>query len=183
MTSRLLPGLRHVDHVAFTVPDLDEAVRFFVEVLGAEELYRSKRGPDASFMPINFNVPEDAALELSMLRMPPNLNIELFQWRTADQRTTHPRHSDRGGHHLCFVVDDVDDAIDHLSRIPGVQILGERKEVAGDSPTVAGNRWTYFVSPWGLLMELVDRSRVQNPPNLIGPADWNRQPEWSPTSK
>jgi hypothetical protein len=23
-------------------------------------------------------------------------------------------------------------------------------------------------------MELVDRSRVQNPPNLVGPADWNR---------
>ncbi|HZT10373.1 MAG TPA: VOC family protein, partial [Actinomycetota bacterium] len=38
MTGRLLPGLRHVDHAAYTVPDLDEAVRFFVEVLGAEEL-------------------------------------------------------------------------------------------------------------------------------------------------
>ena len=32
MTGGLLPGLRHVDHAAYTVPDLDEAVRFFVEV-------------------------------------------------------------------------------------------------------------------------------------------------------
>ena len=174
MTARRLPGLRHVDHAAFTVPDLDEAVSFFVELLGAEELYRSHRGPDASFMPVHFEVPSDAALELSMLRMPPNLNIELFQWRTTDQRTEHPRHSDRGGHHLCFVVDDVDQAIAHLDTIPGVRVLGGRKEVGSDSPSVAGNRWTYFLTPWGLLMELVDRSRVKNPPNLVGPAEWNR---------
>jgi catechol 2,3-dioxygenase-like lactoylglutathione lyase family enzyme len=162
-----------VDHAAYTVPDLDEAVRFFVEILGAQELYRSQRGPDASFMPANFDVPADAALELAMLRLPPNLNIELFQWQTADQRTEHPRHSDRGGHHLCFVVDDVDAAVAHLRRVPGVRILGDRKEVGGDSPTVAGNRWIYFVTPWGLLMELVDRSRVQNPPNFVGPANSN----------
>ena len=38
-----IPGLQYADHVAFTVPDLDEAVGFFVEALGAEELYRSTR--------------------------------------------------------------------------------------------------------------------------------------------
>ena len=114
-----------------------------------------------------------AALELSMLRFPPNLNIELFQWRTADQRTEHPRHSDRGGHHLCLIVDDVDQAVAHLETIPGVRVLGGRKEVGPDSPLVAGNRWTYFLTPWGLLMELVDRSRVKNPPNLVGPAEWD----------
>ncbi|WPO88883.1 VOC family protein (plasmid) [Herbiconiux sp. KACC 21604] len=168
-----MPGLRYVDHAAYTVPDLNDAVAFFVEVLGAEELYRSRRGPDSSFMPTNFDVPADAVLELSMLRLPPNLNIELFEWSTSDQRTEHPRHSDRGGHHLCFVVDDVDDALQHLTTVPGVRILGERKQVAGDSPSVAGNRWCYFLSPWGLLMELVDRSRVADPPHLVGPTDWD----------
>ena len=52
-----IPGVRYADHVAFTVPDLDEAVRFFVQALGAQELYRSTRGPDAQFMPENFAVP------------------------------------------------------------------------------------------------------------------------------
>jgi hypothetical protein len=33
-------------------------------------------------------------------------------------------------------------------------------------------RWTYFRTPWGLLMEIVDRSRVADPPALVGPADW-----------
>lgn len=167
-----LPGLRYVDHVAFTVPDLDQAARFFVDVLGAEELYRSQRGPDAAFMPENFRMPADSALELTMLRLPPNLNVELFQWSGSDLRTERPRHGDAGGHHLAFVVDDVDAAADYLRTVPGVDLLGEVKQVAADSPRVAGNRWTYFTAPWGLLIELVDRSRVVDPPRLVGPADW-----------
>ena len=167
-----IPGIRYADHVAFTVPDLEEAVRFFIQALGAEELYRSTRGPDAEFMPENFAVPPDAHLTLAMLRMPPNLNVELFEWETAERRTEEPRPSDAGGHHLCFVVDDVDEAVAVLGGIPGVRVLGGRKEVAGDSPHVAGNRWTYFVTPWGLVMEIVDRSRVADPPPLVGPSDW-----------
>jgi catechol 2,3-dioxygenase-like lactoylglutathione lyase family enzyme len=168
-----IPGVRYADHVAFTVPDLDQAVQFFVEALGAQELYRSSRGPDAQFMPENFDVPADARLTLAMLRMPPNLNVELFEWSSSDRRTEHPRHSDAGGHHLCFTVADVDQAVAVLRGIPGVRLLGDRKEVAGDSPPVAGNRWIYFLTPWGLLMEIVDRSRVADPPPLVGPADWH----------
>jgi catechol 2,3-dioxygenase-like lactoylglutathione lyase family enzyme len=171
-TLRRLPGLRHTDHIGLTVPNLEEGIRFFVDVLGAEELYRSERGPDEEFMPTNFDVPADAKLTLAMLRLPPNLNIELFEWSSAKRRETPPRHCDAGGHHLCFVVDDVDEAIAVLQETPGVRVLGERKEVAGDSPRVAGNRWTYFITPWGLLMEIVDRSRVASPPRLVGPADW-----------
>ncbi|MDQ2662343.1 MAG: VOC family protein [Actinomycetota bacterium] len=172
-----VPGLRHLDHVGLTVPDLDAAVAFFVEHFGAEELYRSTRGPDAAFMPENFDVDADAALELSMLRLPPNVNLELFQWTGAERHLDPPRASDAGGRHLCFVVDDVDAAVAHLSRVPGVRILGEVKEVGQDSPHVAGNRWTYFLTPWGLQLELVDRSRVASPPNFVGPADWARAGE------
>jgi len=174
MTSALprVPGVRYADHVAFTVPDLDDACRFFVEVLGAEELYRSQRGPDAEFMPLHFDVPADASLTLAMLRMPPNLNVELFEWVSSDRRPEHPRHSDAGGHHLSFEVEDVDAAVEVLRTVPGVRVLGGRKEVGGDSPRVAGNRWTYVVTPWGLLLELVDRSRVADPPPLVGPLDW-----------
>jgi catechol 2,3-dioxygenase-like lactoylglutathione lyase family enzyme len=167
-----VPGLRHVDHVGLTVPDLDEAVAFFVDALGAEELYRSTRGPDAGFIPENFEMPADASLTLAMLRMPPNLNIELFQWSGAGLRADRPRHGDAGGHHLAFVVDDVDAAVAHLEQVPGVRILGDVKQVAGDSPRVAGNRWTYLLAPWGLMIELVDRSRVADPPRFVGPEDW-----------
>jgi catechol 2,3-dioxygenase-like lactoylglutathione lyase family enzyme len=170
--TRGIPGLGWVDHVAFTVPDLDAATAFFTDALGAEELYRSTRGPDPEFMPLHFGVPEDAHLKLAMLRMPPNLNIELFQWWSEDRSLTFPRASDAGGHHLGFVVDDVDDVVTAINRHPDVDILGHRKEVAGDSPTVAGNRWVYARTSWGLILEFVDRSRVHSPPRLVGPDDW-----------
>lgn len=174
---RGVAGVLYADHVAFTVPVLAEAVAFFTEAFGAEELYRSTRGPDARFMPENFEVPADARLEMSMLRMPPNLNVELFQWSSADCRADFPRHCDPGGHHLCFAVADVDEAVARLRQINGVRILGERKQVGGDSPRVAGNRWTYLRAPWGLLVELVDRSRVTDPPALVGPPwDTGRTP-------
>lgn len=167
-----LPGVRWTDHVGFTVPDLAAATRLFVDVLGAEELYGSTRGPDAEFMPLHFGVPADARLELRMLRLPPNLNIELFQWWSQDGSTIYPRPNDVGGHHLGFVVDDVDDVVRAIEALPDVEILGHRKEVGGDSPAVAGNRWVYARTHWGLMLEFVDRSRVQDPPNLVGPADW-----------
>jgi catechol 2,3-dioxygenase-like lactoylglutathione lyase family enzyme len=167
-----IPGLRHADHVAFTVPNLEQAVDFFVEQLGAEELYRSRRGPDPTFIEENFEMPPDAVLELAMLRLPPNLNVELFRWTGVGLRTEPPRHGDAGGHHLAFVVDDIDAAVEHLRAVPGVRLLGRVKQVAQDSPRVAGNRWTYVVTPWGLLLELVDRSRVKDPPHFVGPHDW-----------
>lgn len=34
-----LPGLRGADHIGFTVPDLEQAVQFFVEVIGCEAFY------------------------------------------------------------------------------------------------------------------------------------------------
>lgn len=168
-----LPGLQYVDHVAFTVPDLDDAARLFTDLLGAEELYRSTRGPDAAVMPEHFGVPADAHLELRMFRLPPNLNVELFQWWSADRSPTFPRASDAGGHHLCFVVDDVDDVVDTISGVGDIEVLGARKEVAGDSPAVAGNRWVYARTSWGLILEFVDRSRVTDPPRLVGPRDWH----------
>lgn len=155
--------------MAFTVPDLDEAVAFFVGVLGCLELYRSTRGSDGPFMVENFRVHPEASFELSMLRLAPNVNIELFQWSAPDQATTMPRACDLGGHHLCVYVADVDAACGYLSEVPGVEVLGGSKTVTGSSP-VAGTRWTYFRAPWGLLIELVERSAVADPPDFVGPA-------------
>ena len=85
-------------------------------------------------MPENFAVPEDARLTLAMLRMPPNLNVELFEWSSSDRRTEHPRHSDAGGHHLCFVVDDVDQAIAVLRDIPGCDYSATARRSRATAP-------------------------------------------------
>jgi catechol 2,3-dioxygenase-like lactoylglutathione lyase family enzyme len=64
--------LSHIEHTGFTVPDLVDAVRFFVDHRGAEELYRSSRKPGA-FLQTTFAAPEDASFQLSGCHWSPPL--------------------------------------------------------------------------------------------------------------
>ena len=148
-----LPGLRGTEHIGFTVPDLDEAERFFVDVVGCERVY--SLGPfarDDNWMADHLNVhPRSVMRELRFYRCGHGPNFEVFQWESADQQNPQPRNSDIGGHHLAFYVDDIDVAVAHL-KANGIRVLGE--------PTSSGNaslgqRWVYFLSPWGMQFELV----------------------------
>lgn len=151
-----IPGARAVHHVAYTVPDLDQAVRFFVEVIGAELVYRlgPVEDPDGDWMTRKLGVDPKASTNIAMLRLGPVTNLELFEYTAPDQRRELPRNSDWGGHHLAVHVDDVDAAVAYLREQPGVTVLGE-PETIEDGP-IAGDRWVYFTTPWGMQMELIN---------------------------
>jgi catechol 2,3-dioxygenase-like lactoylglutathione lyase family enzyme len=151
-----IPGARAVHHVAYTVPDLDQAVRFFVEVIGAELAYRlgPVHDPDGDWMSRKLDVAPEAVAHIAMLRLGPTLNLELFEYTAPDQRRSLPRNSDWGGHHLAIHVDDVDKAVEYLRAQPGVRILDE-PETIEDGP-IAGDRWVYFTTPWGMQLELIN---------------------------
>jgi catechol 2,3-dioxygenase-like lactoylglutathione lyase family enzyme len=153
--SRGIPTARNVDHVAFTVPDLQQAIDFFVDVLGAELAYRLGPVEDAEgdWMSRQLNVNRRAQCHIAMLRLGPVTNVELFQYAAPQQRHTLPANSDWGGHHLAIYVDDVDAAVDYLRAQPGVRVLGE-PQLIEDGP-IAGDRWVYFLSPWGLQLEVI----------------------------
>lgn len=149
-----LPGLRGVEHVGLTVPDIEAATRFLVEVIGCQAVYAM--GPladDGDWMQRHLNVDRAAVVrELRFLRCGHGPNIELFEYTAPDQRLTGPRNSDVGGHHLAFYVDDFDAALAHLRR-HGVRIQGE-PTVRTTGPS-AGQTWVYFLAPWGGQFELV----------------------------
>jgi catechol 2,3-dioxygenase-like lactoylglutathione lyase family enzyme len=148
-----LPGMRGMDHVGITVPDLGQAERFFVDILGAEPVYvLGSKQADDDWMQVTLGVhPRTVIREIRFLRLGNGSNIELFQYDSADGQAPQPRNSDIGGHHLAIYVDDLDAAIDHL-RSHNVELMGEPVASAGAS---AGQRWQYFRSPWGMQFELV----------------------------
>lgn len=149
-----IPGATAVHHVAYTVPDLDQAVEFFTEVIGAELVYRL--GPihhEGDWMTRHLNVAADACAYIAMLRLGPVTNLELFEYTAPDQRRSLPRNSDWGGHHLAIYVADVDAAVAYLRTQPGVRVLGEPQTIL-DGP-IAGDRWVYFLTPWGMQLELI----------------------------
>lgn len=151
-----LPGLRRVDHVGFTVPDLEQAHRFLVDVLGAEFLYSlgpfSHPDEGDDWMTRHLAVHPDAVMvENRWFRLGGETLVEVFHYSSPDQRTVVPRNSDVGGHHVAFYVDDLDAAVDHL-RAAEVEVLEGPTASRGPAE---GNRWIYFLSPWGMQFELV----------------------------
>ena len=148
-----IPGLRGTEHIGFTVPDIDEAEAFFVDVIGCERVY--ELGPferDDDWLKEQLNVhPRSVMRELRMLRCRNGVNFEIFQWEAPTPQLPQPRNSDIGGHHLAFYVDDIDIAVAYL-RKEQVRVLGEIVVSQGPS---AGQRWIYFLTPWGMQCELV----------------------------
>lgn len=148
-----LPGLHGTEHIGFTVPDLDEAERFFVDVIGCEKMY--SLGPferDDDWLTDQLNVhPRAVMRELRFFRCKNGPNFEIFQWETPEGQAPQPKNSDIGGHHLAFYVDDIDDALAYL-RTQNVTVLGD---IVASQNASLGQRWVYFLTPWGMQCELV----------------------------
>lgn len=158
MTAQGLPGLTGVDHVGFTVPDLDQAHTFLVDVLGCEYMY--ELGPYAStpgttrhsWMSTHLGVDDAAVMRrLRFYRCGGQAVFEVFEYEAPGQLTRIPLNSDVGGHHVALYVEDLDAAVAHLLR-HGIRVMGEPTASSGPS---AGQRWVYFLAPWGMQMELV----------------------------
>ncbi|WP_432478182.1 VOC family protein [Nocardioides sp. GXQ0305] len=150
-----LPGLRRLDHVGLTVPDLEQAHRFLVDVLGCDYLYSlgpfSHPDRDDDWMATHLDVhPRAVMVENRWFRLGEQ-HFEVFHYSSPDQQVVRPRNSDVGGHHIALYVDDLDAAIDHL-REHDVEVFAGPTASRGPAE---GNRWIYFRAPWGLQMELV----------------------------
>lgn len=150
-----MPKMRGLEHVSMTVPDLDEASKFFEDVLGCEVLFSVGGFSEETGMSMERQInvdPKARCVDFRYMRCGNGTNIELFQYEAPDQKTEVPRNSDVGGHHLAFYVDDIHAAIKHLKE-NGVRVLGE-PTVVTSGPT-AGLTWIYFLAPWGLNLEIV----------------------------
>ena len=150
-----IPTLRGHDHTGLTVPDLQAAVHFFVDVIGCQLVttFGPFRDDAGSFMSDTLDVHPRAVIErIALLRCGMGSSIELFQYSAPVQRADPPKNSDIGGHHLAFYVDDMTAAVDYL-KARGVRMLAGPLSIT-DGP-VAGQTINYFLAPWGLQLELI----------------------------
>jgi len=150
-----LPGMTGMDHIGFTVPDLEEAVGFFTDVLGCSAFYPLGpfSGGDSTWMQDHLNVDPKATIPaMRLVRCGNGANLEIFQYTAPEQNTVPPRNSDIGGHHLAFYTTEIEAAVAYLES-KDVQVLGEPTTMtAGPSE---GETWVYFLAPWGMQLELV----------------------------
>jgi catechol 2,3-dioxygenase-like lactoylglutathione lyase family enzyme len=148
-----IPGMRGADHIGITVPDMAQAHEFLVGVLGAEFVYGlPAMRHDDDWMRAHLDVdPRRVVNEIRFYRCGFGLNLEVFEYAPHEGQRERPRNSDLGGHHVALYVDDMDAAVGYL-RARGVRLLEGPVASANAS---AGQRWQYFLAPWGMQFELV----------------------------
>jgi 2-epi-5-epi-valiolone epimerase len=151
---RGVPGARRVDHVALTVPDLNVAIRFLVDVLGGEVIYRlPPLARDDDWMRRKLDVHPRAIAEIALVGLGPATNLELFQYQAPGQSVAPPCPCDVGSSHLGLFVDDVETAAASLRDRHGLQAFGPVRTVDAGAPD-AGTRWVRLIAPWGMPIEL-----------------------------
>ncbi len=163
-----------MDHVGLTVPDIDEAVAWFEDVLGcsAPLTFGPFADPVGTFMQDLLDVDPRAVVEqITMIRCGRSANVELFEYDAPDQDTTFPKNSDWAGHHIAFHVLDIDAAVAHMQAKGVEQLLGPLPVTDGPA---AGQTINYFRAPFGTYVELISY------PDGMAYEDDPGRPLWSP---
>ncbi|MFO0993437.1 MAG: VOC family protein [Hyphomicrobiales bacterium] len=150
-----IPGMLGHDHTGVTVPNIKEAIAFFTDIVGCKEAMSFGPFSDdkGTFMADLLNVhPRAKIQQITMMRCGNGSNIELFQYESPDQQNAIPKNSDIGGHHIAFYVEDINVAAKYL-KDKGVRTMMGPLPV--DQGPAAGQSILYFMTPWGLQLELI----------------------------
>ena len=168
-----MPGIRGVNHIGITVPDMAQAEAFFTDVLACQKAtaFGPFRDDTGSFMQDLLDVDPRAVVEqITLMRCGFGSNIELFKYTAPDQKTVTARNSDIGGHHIAFYVDDIDAAAAYLKG-KGIRTLMGPLPVS-EGPA-AGQTILYFFAPWGLQLEAISFPQGMAYEKDGGPVLWS----------
>ena len=146
-------------HICVNVSNFERSLAFYTEILGLKvklradidnaEIARVVGIPGAKLKAVFFEVPGGSTL------------IELFQYVSCDPKPLPDdrRSCDIGIHHICFEVDDIQEAYQAL-KSKGVHFHTEPVTISEDEPNFAGAKICYFSDPDGNTLELLEGPRV-----------------------
>lgn len=147
-----LPLSVRFEHFATTVPDLNQALDFFVSVLGGREVSQSYYEGEGA-MQERFGAHPSARARVGVVEVA-GTRVELFEFTGPDITPGMPRGCDPGGHHIGLRVAGIEAAAETLAVVPGVELLDvPRWGVSRDGNPRA---WVYFLTPWGMQLELIE---------------------------
>jgi catechol 2,3-dioxygenase-like lactoylglutathione lyase family enzyme len=145
-------GLVGMDHVGLTVPDINQAIEWFEDILGAAAPLTF--GPFAGdFLKGAIGVVGGTKIDqITMLRIGHSANIELFKYESPGQRQTMPLNSDWSGHHVAFYVTDIQEAVEYMDSRGVHRLFGPFSITAGPAE---GQTINYFKTPWNSYIEFI----------------------------
>lgn len=143
-----------LDHVGLNVPNLDEAVAFFIDAFGAKEVFRIERFSDIKGGSMErLGAAREAAFELVMLQLGSG-RLELLRWWSPNPVDPGLRSSDVGASHIAVKVANVEQALESLRAREDVWVVGE--PVTFETGATPGLTNAFVTTSWGALIELVN---------------------------
>lgn len=154
MAEKSFPGRISVDHVGFSVPDLEQAVDLFVNGFGCEIAYMGGPYDDAGYVWPGEEKPAETPLTIAMLVHGGTQVIELLHYdNPANESRIAPRPNEMGGAHICFYCEEIEGVVEALRKRDDITVMGDvEREVGG---AIDGTDWVYTVTSWGLVIELM----------------------------
>ncbi|KAB5513622.1 hypothetical protein GE09DRAFT_628820, partial [Coniochaeta sp. 2T2.1] len=148
----------NVNHIAIAVPDLEAAVKWYVDVLGAEELRpigihdrnENPHAPIFKIYPTNLN-----RVRIACLTTGNGVGLELFQFEDPKIEpgceANLERDISRGGFfHMALTTDDIDGLTEKIVKNGG--------KVLGEKVPIYEHEAVYVEDPWGNVVELLSAS-------------------------
>ncbi|MDQ3667906.1 MAG: VOC family protein [Acidobacteriota bacterium] len=152
--------IQGLHHTSFTVSNVAEAERFFIEIFGMKRIGGGRYDFDYIRRQVGY---PDAVLHISVLSFPTTEGLhvgahllELIEYQTPRQTAVDTSTCRPGAAHMAFVVDDIHAEFDRLQS-KGIQFKSSPNEV-----TFGINRgaWAvYFNGPDMIALELIQPAR------------------------
>lgn len=153
-----MPVAKKMHHIGIPVSNLGDSVAWYSKVLGVVSAEIEVDAAGDYLEPV-LQVP-DPALRAAFVKVGDDTMLELIEFERPTSKPFEGRNCDIGVMHLCFEVDDIDQAFAELQEA-GVSINCPPIEVPqGDgedeASPLAGCKFCYFRDPDGIQLELFE---------------------------
>ncbi|WP_210619252.1 VOC family protein [Mammaliicoccus lentus] len=147
---------RGINHIGLTVPNIEDATKFFKEGLDGKIAYDSQKKDesprDGEYVEHILGLEEGAKIiKKRMMVFGNGPNIEMFEFQDAKQAKPGSL-QDIGFTHISFYVDDFEKAFEQIQKAGGEPISQPHDNTKYED--TAGNKTVYVKAPWGSLIEL-----------------------------
>jgi catechol 2,3-dioxygenase-like lactoylglutathione lyase family enzyme len=140
-----------LDHVGFTVSDLDRSLPFYRDLLGMEVLW--ERVYDEEYVRTLLGYPT-VRLRCAFLQIPGSLaKVELLEYQNVPRDQVQLRRADPGNAHLALSVADLD-AVCRQLKNAGVSFVSE--PMVSTAGHYQGSKTVYVNDPDGISVQLME---------------------------
>lgn len=154
-------------HVCITVPNLDEALKFYRDVLGFTSVFET-RTDEADGRLLGFDQDEIGIYAHHVLSVGANREqateinlIEFTNPTTSVAEGPYSQMNHVGITRLALLVDSASEAYERVRAHPGVEIICAPKDILIREPEVTfTTTWFSFKDPWGVFMTMTQAPRA-----------------------